>query len=176
MRTSALSDLDNVLLKNGYGVRKNHLLYMIGPVDLEYPVTVTILPARSAYKQTYGILHQQGVELGVESWATAEILHLDDPHTDAFIAISRREPCAFVSMLTSGEVGVVQNLFVAPSHRLQRIGTRMMGCILELAGRAQLKHVFFPVSEANPGANHMAHLIAFATIAEWPSYALAASA
>jgi GNAT superfamily N-acetyltransferase len=174
VKPSARGDLGNLLLKKGYRVGENHLLYMVGPVFLEYPAAVTILPARSAYKQTYDILRQQGTELGVESWATAEILHLDDPHTDAFIAISKREPCAFVSMLTSGEIGVVQNLFVATSHRLQGIGTTMMSCILELAGRARLKHIFLPVSESNPGLNELAHLTAFGTIAEWPSYIPAA--
>ena len=163
------AELAAALRSNGYTIDRRHLFYLANHSQSpQRGEPLTILPARSSFKHVRAIAEQQGT-------AEAEMLHLDDPHTDAFIALRDGKAAAYLATLTMGEVGVIENLYVAAEFRRQGIGRTMMACATELAARAQWRHVMMPVPQENAGLLELASQSGFVKIADWLAYHPAAT-
>jgi hypothetical protein len=75
------SVLTNYFRSSGYTINHRHLLYLTESSHRQIErENLTILPARSSFKHAKAIASEW-------SNAEAELLHLDDPHTDAFLAL-----------------------------------------------------------------------------------------
>jgi ribosomal protein S18 acetylase RimI-like enzyme len=152
------------LQSSGYTIDRRHLFYLTNHSQSpQRGEPLTILPARSSFKHVRAIAEEQGA-------ADAELLHLDDSHTDAFIALRDGKAAAYLATLTMGEVGVIENLYVAADFRRQGIGRTMMACATELAARAQWRHVMMPVAPENDGLLELATKSGFVKIADWLAY------
>ena len=156
--------LVEVLQSNGYTIDRRDLLYLTNHSQSpQRGEPLTILPARSSFKHARAIAEEQGD-------ADAELLHLDDSHTDAFIALRDGKAAAYLATLTMGEVGVIENLYVAADFRRRGIGRTMMACAIDLAARAQWRHVMMPVPQENVGLLELAGKSGFVKIADWLAY------
>jgi len=113
---------------------------------------LTIIPARASYRHARALAEEAARNWSEPQLADAALLHLDDPHTDALIALKDGVPVAFVNVLSVGEIGEIAELFVSAPFRGQGIGRTMMSRALEICARSLFKHVFLSVRPENDAA------------------------
>jgi ribosomal protein S18 acetylase RimI-like enzyme len=141
------------------------------------PPEVAILPARAALRHLPALAAlEPSRERTVEQIVELKSLHLDDPHTDAIIAIQGGLPIGYAAVLAAGEVGMVKNVFVAESHRRRGVGRYLMQRILEICARSQFRHVLLKVRPHAAAAQNLYRSIGFEKIAEGTDYRTAAAA
>src|SRR5205823_181398 len=102
--------------------------------------------------------------------ADALILHLEDPQTDALLALKDDVPAAFVTVLTVGEIGCITELFVSKSMRCQGVGRTMMSRALEICARSLFKHVFVSCEPQNAPAISLYRQLGFEKIGDFVCY------
>jgi ribosomal protein S18 acetylase RimI-like enzyme len=164
--------LADELLARGYAEHRIDVMHLRrSPVGRQKPVEgLTILPARAAFRHARQIADEEAREWGVPQIADAKMMHLDDPHTDALVALRAGQAVAIVLLLTVGEVGLIHNLFVHPEHRRRGIGTTMMDRGLEICARSQFRHVLLGVAASNEPARRLHDRCGFVKFAEVTHY------
>ncbi len=108
-----------------------------------------IIPARAAFTQLHQIAAIMRPAASPEQAAEAAMCHLDDSHVDAIIALRQGEPVAYASVISTGQVGFIMDLFVREEARLQGIGNAMAGRMLDICARSLFRTVCCPLLEAN---------------------------
>lgn len=164
--------LSGELLARGCAEHRIEVMHLRGRPATRRPSTdgLTILPARAAFRHARQIAEEEAREWGVPQIADAKMLHLDDPHTDALVALRDGEAVAIIVLLTVGEVGLIHNLFVHPQHRRRGIGTTLMERALEICGRSQFRHVLLGVAASNEPARRVHGRCGFVKFAEVNHY------
>jgi ribosomal protein S18 acetylase RimI-like enzyme len=167
-------DLAEHLLSLGYREQQRDILYLSGqPAGvIEEVGGLQIIPARASFRHARELLAEQAAASGGgdPQWIEAGMLHLEDPQTDALIALKDGAAAALVSVLTVGEIGCVEDLFVAPRFRRQGIGRTMMSRALEICARSLFKHVFLSCEAANAPATALYASIGFNRIGTFTDY------
>jgi ribosomal protein S18 acetylase RimI-like enzyme len=132
---------------------------------------IMIIPARAAIEQYAELCrcwttedHQN------ESLARAMLLHLDDPKYDALIAIDNTGPIGMAGLQSRGDAGRLQDIYVQQKYRGRGIGSMLLGRVIELAARAQLKTIFVMTSPANHAARRLYERIGFQTLGSYVVY------
>ena len=97
----------------------------------------------------------------------AAMLHLDDPHVDAWLALRAGRPVAAVSLLNDGDVGCVRDLYVTPAARGRGIGRLLLDRALESAARSGHRHVLAGVA---PGGTGLFAAAGFEPVGRWVRY------
>src|SRR5437868_1200597 len=82
----------------------------------------------------------------------ASLLHLDDPHYDALLALKDGAAVASIGVLAVGEIGRIDEVYVAEQHRRQGLGRVMMNRVLEICARSLFKHVLLSCGADNVAA------------------------
>src|SRR4029077_3400501 len=98
------------------------------------------------------------------------MLNLEDPATDALIALKDGTPAAFVAVLPVGELGCIEDIFVSERFRGQGVGWTMMSRALEICARSLFKHVFLSCEPNNTVAISMYKKVGFERIAPYTIY------
>ena len=98
------------------------------------------------------------------------MLHLDDPHYDALIAMKDGKAVARVGVLAVGDIGRIEPLFVSAPFRRQGVGRTMMSRALEICARSLFKHVFICVAPDNASAYALYTQLGFRKIGEFVQY------
>src|SRR5258706_537062 len=80
-------------------------------------------------------------EEAAERWnepqvAEAHMLQLDDPHWDALLALRDGRPVGGVGVLSVGDVGRIDEVFVSEPARRRGIGRTLMSRALEICARS----------------------------------------
>jgi ribosomal protein S18 acetylase RimI-like enzyme len=96
--------------------------------------------------------------------------HLDDPHWDALLALREGTAVAAVGVLAVGDVGTIDELYVAKDHRRQGIGRTMMGRALEICARSLFRNVMLSVPPENEAAQVLYRGLGFRKVGEVMSY------
>src|SRR5262249_7307490 len=151
---------------------------------------LSIIPARASFRHVRELLDEAAqkyfpevppvpspaVDTAGESGATqlaeAGMLHLDDPHTHALIALRDGHAAASIPVLSVGDVGAIEELFVSAPFRNQGVGRTMMSRALEICARSQFRHVFVEVDPDNTPARHLYESCGFRKIGEIVSFDL----
>jgi ribosomal protein S18 acetylase RimI-like enzyme len=130
--------------------------WVAGPMDIMHlsgpaappaeTAGLTIIPARASFRHFRALAEESAAESGEPQLADASMLHLDDPHWDVSIALRDGRAVARAGVLAVGEVGRIDQLFVAPDARRRGIGRTMMTRVLEVCARALFKHVMLSVA------------------------------
>ncbi|HWP39502.1 MAG TPA: GNAT family N-acetyltransferase, partial [Tepidisphaeraceae bacterium] len=162
------------LLSAGYVARVTDILHLdqIPPwPQARTAEQLTIIPARASFRHAR-ILHEQRTAAlcSEPQLADAAMLHLDDPHYDALLALKQGTAVAHVGVLAMGEIGVIQELYVAPAFREQHIGTSMMWRALEICGRSLFRHVFAGVDPDDAIAQHLLAKLGFRRVGQFIAY------
>ncbi len=130
------------------------------------PTGLTIIPARAGFAQYRQLLEQSNTNgQAIE----AAMLHLDDSHFDALLAIIDRQPVASIGVLASGDVGTIHQWFVAENFRRRGIGRLMLDRALEICIRASFRHVM-AVAPAVSAAAILLQSTGFEKVGEWVVY------
>lgn len=165
------------LLSIGASPDPFHVMALLGVVPgPPPPPDVVILPARAALRHLPALAALEPPRgRKVEQIVELKALHLDDPHTDAIMAIQDRCPIGYAVVLAVGEVGMVKNVFVADANRRQGVGRYLMQRILEICARSQFRHVLLKVRQHATAARSLYRSIGFEKIAEGTDYRTAAT-
>lgn len=175
-RTAPLADR---LLASGHRARLDDILYLRrGRADAVAPPSgLRIIPARASYRHARALAEEEAAATWGGQWVEqrveADILHLDDPHTDTLLALSGDRPVATISILAAGDMGLIENVFVSAAFRRQGIGRVMLGRALEVCARSIFRHVFILVEPTNRPAVELYRSAGFESIGELTSYCAA---
>jgi ribosomal protein S18 acetylase RimI-like enzyme len=129
-----------------------------------------IIPSRASFRHA-----RQLAEEGAEVWhepslADAAMMHLDDPHWDSLIALRDGEAVAHIAVLAVGEIGRIDDVYVAKGFRRLGIGRTMMSRALEICARSLFKHVMLMVNPTNESAIKLYQSVGFKKVGEVTAY------
>ena len=156
--------------------------YVQMPHDIMYlqhmpqsPVTevaeVRIIPARASFRHAHQLAEEIAEEYGEPQLVESNMIHLDDPHWDALVAIRDGKAVGKVGVLAVGEIGRIQHVYVSREWRGQGIGRTLMSRALEICARSLFKHVFLSCRPTNAPAIALYSGLGFHKIGEMVSYA-----
>ena len=161
------------LISQGYRRVATDILYLDHLPGGLIPGTrdeLRIIPARASFKHTR-MLHEESAQQWHEPQvAEAAMLHLDDPHYDALIAIKDGAAVAHVGVLAVGEIGLIEELFVSAPFRRRGVGTTMMGRALEICARSLFKQILTAAAPDNAPAQRLYQRFGFRKIGELIEY------
>lgn len=135
------------LLNHGYTVRSRQILHVRGhfspPTDPA--ADLTIIPARASFRHARQLADEMSQNDAQRT--EAAMLHLDDPHVDALLALKDGAAVASVSVLAVGDAGCIEDLFVSQPFRGRGIAQTMMSRAMEICARSLFKHVFISATD-----------------------------
>ena len=142
-------------------LRRVHVPAVLDASDL------TIIPARASFRHARALAEEAAKQWNEPQLADAAMLHLDDPHWDALLALKDGVAVAEAGVLAAGEIGRIDDLFVAPANRHQGIARIMMDRILEICARSLFKHVFASCDPGNQNAQSLYRKLGFEKIGQF---------
>lgn len=161
----------------------NHLLgagWIAQPADVLYltrkfvpAVTadgVSIIPARAGFRLAHALASEAAAVHGEPQVADAAMLHLDDPHWDALLALQDGIGIGSAGVLAVGEVGRIDQVYVRLSHRGQGVAMALMARVLEICFRSQFRHVMLSVRPDNEAAQSLYRRLGFQRIGDITEY------
>lgn len=160
--------LAEYLQQNGFAPRTADVMRLDHvPGKIVEVAGLKIIPSRASFRHARKLADESAVELWNESTlADAAMMHLDDPHWDSLIALRDNEPVAHVGVLAVGEIGRIDDVYVAKNYRRLGIGRTMMGRALEICARSLFKHVMLMVNPTNEGAVKLYQSVGFKKVGE----------
>lgn len=163
------------LLVGGYHAQAEQIFYLdrMPANPIAQVAGLKIIPARASFRHAEEIAAREAGDAEYESakqQIAASLLHLDDPHYEAILALKDGSAIASTGVLTVGEVGRIQPMFVSPDSRREGIGQTMMSRALEICARSLFKHIFISCSASNAPALAMCAKFGFRNIGESISY------
>jgi GNAT superfamily N-acetyltransferase len=159
------------LQQNGFMPRTGDVMHLNRvPGKIVEVAGLKIIPSRASFRHAR-MLAEEGAEMWSEpTMADAAMMHLDDPHWDSLLAIRESEPVAHVGVLAVGEIGRIDDMYVAKKYRRLGIGRTMMGRALEICARSLFKHVMLMVDPKNEGAVKLYQSVGFNKVGTVTSY------
>lgn len=139
------------------------------------PTDLMILPARAAFAKARELSNEVALQWSEPQIAEARMLHLDDPHCDALVALKDGRAVASVTVLAVGDIGRIEQVYVANAHRRQGIGRLLMQRALEICARSTFRHVLLRLRADNAPATALYEAMGFRTVGTLQSF-LTASA
>lgn len=129
-----------------------------------------VIPARAGYRHVRALIEQAAEEAPKPQAVEAGLLHLDDPHFDALLMLRGGQPVAYGGLLTVGEVGRIDDVYVVRDARGQGLGRLLMNHLLDIGRRAQLRHVMLGVPPENAPAQAMCSGLGFVKMGQIVRY------
>jgi GNAT superfamily N-acetyltransferase len=129
------------LIARGYEARASPILALARRTMIATPsvADLMVLPARAAYAHAEALALQSTD--GDVNHAAAIVAHLDEPRFDALLALHAGRPVARIGVLAVGDLGLIEQLYVAPAAQGQGIETVLLARALEFCSRSAFKHV-----------------------------------
>ena len=160
------------LLARGYRTDQLDILHLTTrpAAAIREASDLTIIPARASFRHTRALADEAFARRNDPRWAEAEMLHLDDPHWDALLALRDGEAVAHAGVLAVGEIGRIDQVYVGEAFRRQGIGRTMMGRALEICARSMFRHVMICVNPANAPAIALYGQLGFRKVGEMVIY------
>jgi ribosomal protein S18 acetylase RimI-like enzyme len=140
------------------------------PVSLARDHGLTIIPARASYKHARQIFDEAAADWNTPELADAHMMHLDDPHVDALLALKDGRPIAHIGVLAVGEIGRIESVYVTKSMRGQGVGTLMVSRAMEICARSLFKHILLGAAPHKADAIAVYRKFGFREIAEMLAY------
>ncbi len=139
-------------------------------IDVPEIPDLKVIPARASFRHAYELHQESARRWNTPQLAGAAMLHLDDPHFDALLALLDGQPVAHAGVLAVGEIGRIDQVYVAESHRRRGLGRLMLARALEICARAQFRHVMLSISSTNSPALALYRRIGFVPVGSIPAY------
>jgi ribosomal protein S18 acetylase RimI-like enzyme len=131
---------------------------------------VTIIPARASFRHARQLAEEMAASRGEPHAADAAMLHLDDPHWDALLAIRDGVAVGYVGVLAVGDVGRIEQVYVAMAQRRRGIGRAIMTRAMEVCARSQFRHVLLAVAQDNVAAQRLYTQLGFRNVGRMITY------
>jgi ribosomal protein S18 acetylase RimI-like enzyme len=174
MNPSASRQVDPLLahlVARGFQANRRDILYLAGhAAALDEIAGLTIIPARASFRHVRELAEE--ISPDTPGAADAALMHLDDPHVDALLALRQGTALGFVTVLSTGEIGAITELFVSAAYRRHGIGRTLLARAMEIAARSLFKHVFVSASPDDVAATSLLHAAGFTTVGTFTEYRL----
>lgn len=156
----------------GYRERRADLLLLrqSGRPANSDPGDVRVIPARASFRHARIILEELAALRNQPQLAEAAMCQLDDPHWEPLLAMRRGRPIAYGGVLSVGQVGRIDQVFVSADHRRQGIGQLMMARILDICARSLFRHVMLAVPPDQAAAQAFCCKMGFQAVGQLVSY------
>jgi GNAT superfamily N-acetyltransferase len=170
------------LLAGGWRARETSIMHIHRAANLPGPAAGTqIISARASFRLARELVAQAvaerisgtavAAEKGPESLLVeSDMRRLDDSHWDALLALENGVPVAQVGVLSVGDMGRIDGLFVAPAHRRRGLAMMMMGQALQSCARSIFRHVFMEIDPQNPPSVRVAGGCGFSAVGQAVAY------
>ncbi len=162
--------LTNHLESLGYVRHASCIMRLMSRRTLHEPTTagVTIIPARASFRHARTLAEFTAHDTWREpQLAGAAMARLDNPRYEQLIALRDGRAVASAAVLTAGEVGMVDTVFVVPEARRQGLGRLMMNRILDHCARALFRHVLLRTNFDNTCALPLFKSLGFEPVGEF---------
>jgi len=168
-RTRPLADH---LLGRGHRAAALDIMHLSGrPAGVVREVAgLTIIPARASYRHVRALAEEALAPWGDPQLVDSVLLHLDDPHWDALLALRDGKAVAHAGVLAAGDIGRIDQVYVSPELRRLGIGRTMAGRALEICARSLFRHVMLCVNPASPEAIALYAQLGFRKIGQIVTY------
>jgi GNAT superfamily N-acetyltransferase len=131
-----------------------------------------IIPARAAFRHLRTLAEEGAIRRNQPQLVDATMLHLDDSHYDALLALKGNVPAGYVGVLSVGDIGGIQELFVSEQFHRQGIGTILLSRAMEICERSLFRHVLLAVESSNDSANQLYQKFGFQKIGQTIEYTM----
>jgi ribosomal-protein-alanine N-acetyltransferase len=164
--------LGDYLVSAGWRMEPYDIMYLAGrpAAPLAEADGLTVIPARASFRHAREIAEEAAAECGVPQLADASMLHLDDPHWDAAVALREGKAVARAGVLAVGDVGRIEHVFVSAADRRRGVGRTMVARALEVCARSLFKHVMLCVRPDDAAAIDLYTRFGFRTIGQMSAY------
>jgi ribosomal protein S18 acetylase RimI-like enzyme len=160
------------LESSGWRADPADIFYLPGrpPAPIREAAGLTIIPARASFRHWRELAEEWARCRAEPQLADAAMLHLDDPHYDAMLALRDGKVAGRAGVLAVGDVGRIDQVYVAEAFRRQGVGRTLMSRALEICARSLFRHVMLSRDPANDAARGLYEGIGFQKIGEIVSY------
>lgn len=160
------------LLGNGWRALSADIMHLSGsPTGTIQEVGgLKIIPARASFRHARQIAEEGSKRWNEPQLTEAAILHVEDPHFDALLALKEGEPVAMAGVLAVGEIGRIDEVFVSEKYRRLGIGRTMLSRVLEICARSLFRHVLLSCLADNMPAVALYESIGFKKVGTIESY------
>jgi ribosomal protein S18 acetylase RimI-like enzyme len=134
---------------------------------------LTIIPARASYRHARQIAEAAARERGDTALAErvdANMLRLDDPQCEGILVLKDGNAVGRAYIVTVGEIGRLEMVYVAKELRGQGIGRTIMSRAMEACARSMFRHVFLSVDATNAVAVGMYRRFGFERVGQIVTY------
>lgn len=172
-RVERLEPLTEHLLSLGHWVYTAEVFHLVGmpKQPVRDAVGLTVIPARASFRHARQLAEEDAAEKKHgPQLVQASLMHLDDPHWDAILAMQDGKAVGMLGVLAVGEIGRIDEVFVNPAYRRRGIGRALMGRALEICARSQFRHVLLCTVKGNHIAQALYTSIGFRKIGELQEY------
>jgi ribosomal protein S18 acetylase RimI-like enzyme len=159
------------LQQNGFAPRTADLMRLEHlPPRIAEVEGLKIIPSRASFRHARQLAEQAAQRYTEPTLADAAMLRLDDPHWDSLIALRDGQAVAHIAVLAVGEIGRIDDVYVAQDYRRLGIGRTMMSRALEICARSLFKHVMLMVNPTNDAAKSLYQSLGFNRVGEVTAY------
>lgn len=160
------------LLGRGYLARSHDIMHLprVNSLSASNDPSLKIIPARASFKHSEAIHLEASRRWNEPQLAEAAMLHLDDPHYDAQLALKHGRPVAFAGVLAAGEIGRIDEVYVSESDRRRGLGAAILSRVLESCARSLFKHVLLCVAPDNSAAISLYSKFGFRKVGQMSTY------
>jgi ribosomal protein S18 acetylase RimI-like enzyme len=146
-----IEPLEAFLLERGYTLHRSQCMVLTRDVDVPASDDVRILPAR-AMRQALRVLRMADTRYDPAMraiLADSRNERLDDPSYDQVVAMIDKQPAGTGVLMQVGDIGRVENVFVAERFRRRGVARSIMSHLLTLNRRLALRITVLEVDEGN---------------------------
>jgi ribosomal protein S18 acetylase RimI-like enzyme len=157
----------------GYVAATDDVMALAAPPRLQtraVPTGLTLLPARAAFRQARELAEESAARRNEPQVAEAQMRHLDDPHCDSLLALRDGRAVGQVTVLAVGDIGRIEQVYVAESARRQGIGTLLLDRAIEICARSLFRHVMLSVTADNEAARALYERTGFGFVGKMITY------
>jgi ribosomal protein S18 acetylase RimI-like enzyme len=162
----------------GYRPRKVILYALERFCPPEKPnAALQVIPARAAYADLHRMNERRALADNLVDAALARQVadtrsdFLDEPRVDAFLGRLDQKAVGIVSVLTLGNIGVIEGAFTDHEYRGRGVASTLMTHAMEYCHRALFERVVIQVTEENP-ARRLLDALGFKPAASSTTYRL----
>jgi ribosomal protein S18 acetylase RimI-like enzyme len=168
---AATAPLADHLRAFGFQPQPSDILHLAGrPAHIQEAPGLTIIPARASFRHARALAEEAAMQWNEPQIAEARLMHLDDPHWDALLALRDGQPVGAIGVLSAGDIGRIEHVFVSEPARRQGIGRTLMSRALEICARSLFKHVMLNVDPQNTPAVALYTRIGFRRVGQIVEY------
>ncbi len=151
---SPIEPLEAFLAERGFGAQRHATMVLNHDVDLPVREDIRVLPGRPMRKAIHD-LRMTDARFDEDTramLAESRNERMDDPQYDMFVAMQDKTPVASGVLMQVGDIGAIENVFVAEHARRQGVGLALMGELLALARRLALRIIVLETEIDNHAA------------------------